>query len=101
MLPVGGVEITGEGPGARLAEALKLNRAPGIGIGQLDMAGIITLDEQAKLVRELPIVALHGEGWARQQLAGLVDQAQQLLDVYGERGAMLKAAASFVAARRK
>ena len=54
-----------------------------------------------KAAGKATLVALHGEGWARQQLAGLVDQAQQLLDVYGERGAMLKAAASFVAARRK
>ena len=47
------------------------------------------------------LVALHGEGWARSQLAGLVDQAQGLLEVYGERGAMLRAAAAFVATRRK
>jgi farnesyl diphosphate synthase len=47
------------------------------------------------------LVALHGVDWARRQLAGLVGQAQELLDVYGERGAVLKAAASFVAERRK
>lgn len=46
------------------------------------------------------LVALHGPEWARRQLTGLVDQAQGLLDIYGARAAMLKAAASFVAERR-
>lgn len=46
------------------------------------------------------LVALHGSEWARRQLTGLVDQAQGLLDIYGARAAMLKAAASFVAERR-
>ena len=46
------------------------------------------------------LVSLHGVDWARRQLAGLVAQAQDLLDVYGERAAMLKAAARFVAERR-
>ena len=46
------------------------------------------------------LVALHGVDWARRQLAGLVGQAQELLEVYGERGAVLKAAARFVAERR-
>ncbi|WP_457940036.1 polyprenyl synthetase family protein [Mesorhizobium sp. 10J20-29] len=54
-----------------------------------------------KAAGKATLVALHGEDWARLQLAGLVTQAQELLDIYGERGAMLKAAASFVAARRK
>ncbi len=47
------------------------------------------------------LVAIHGVEWATRQLAGLVAQARDLLDVYGERSAMLQAAASFVAARRK
>ncbi|MEO5323870.1 polyprenyl synthetase family protein [Mesorhizobium sp. CC13] len=45
------------------------------------------------------LVALHGADWARAQLAGLVTQAHALLEPFGERAAMLKAAASFVAAR--
>lgn len=45
------------------------------------------------------LVSLHGANWARNQLAGLVDQAHALLEPFGERGAMLKAAASFVADR--
>ncbi len=47
------------------------------------------------------LVGMHGAEWARRQLAGLVDQAQGLLDIYGERAAMLKSAAIFVAERRK
>ena len=43
---------------------------------------------------------LHGVDWARRQLDGLVGQAHELLEPYGESAAMLKAAASFVAARR-
>jgi farnesyl diphosphate synthase len=46
------------------------------------------------------LVALHGPGWTQKQLAGLVGQAYELLAPYGERAAMLKSAASFVAARR-
>ena len=45
------------------------------------------------------LVSLHGADWARSQLAGLVTQAHALLEPFGERGAMLKAAASFVAER--
>jgi len=47
------------------------------------------------------LAALHGEAWARRQLAGLVAQACALLEPYGERAAMLAAAASFVASRRR
>jgi len=46
------------------------------------------------------LVELHGADWARGQLQGLVGQAQALLEPYGERAALLKAAASFVATRR-
>jgi farnesyl diphosphate synthase len=45
------------------------------------------------------LAALHGEDWARRQLAGLVAQARALLEPYGARAAMLADAASFVAAR--
>ena len=45
------------------------------------------------------LVSLHGANWARSQLAGLVTQAHALLEPFGERAAMLKAAASFVAER--
>lgn len=45
------------------------------------------------------LVALHGTDWARSQLHGLVKQAHELLEPYGEQAALLKAAASFVAIR--
>ncbi|MER8651283.1 polyprenyl synthetase family protein [Mesorhizobium sp. M0586] len=45
------------------------------------------------------LVALHGANWARSQLHGLVKQAHELLEPYGEQAALLKAAASFVAVR--
>lgn len=45
------------------------------------------------------LVALHGTNWARSQLNGLVKQAHELLEPYGEQAALLKAAASFVAIR--
>jgi len=45
------------------------------------------------------LVALYGEEWSRTQLSGLVAQTHELLGVYGERSAMLKAAASFIAER--
>ncbi|MET2832728.1 polyprenyl synthetase family protein [Mesorhizobium shangrilense] len=45
------------------------------------------------------LVALHGATWARSQLQGLVDQAHALLEPYGERAALLKEAAKFVAVR--
>ena len=47
------------------------------------------------------LVALHGVDWARTQLAGLIGQAHDLLHPYGERAALLRQAASFVANRRK
>ena len=46
------------------------------------------------------LVDLHGEDWARNQLRGLVGQAQALLEPYGERAGLLRAAAAFVATRR-
>ncbi|UVK42182.1 polyprenyl synthetase family protein [Mesorhizobium sp. AR07] len=45
------------------------------------------------------LVALHGANWARGQLNGLVEQAHELLEPYGEQAALLKEAATFVAAR--
>lgn len=45
------------------------------------------------------LVALHGEAWARKQLGGLVQQAEELLEPYGEAADVLKAAARFVAER--
>jgi farnesyl diphosphate synthase len=45
------------------------------------------------------LVALHGADWARRQLHGLVGQAHALLEPYGGSAALLRAAASFVAAR--
>lgn len=46
------------------------------------------------------LVAMHGPDWARDQLRGLVAQAQSLLEPYGERADTLAAAAAFIAARR-
>ena len=45
------------------------------------------------------LVSLHGADWARAQLTGLVNQAHDLLEPFGARAIMLKAAASFVAER--
>lgn len=45
------------------------------------------------------LVALHGETWARRQLDGLVAQARTLLEPFGERAGILKAAAIFIANR--
>ncbi|MDX8523291.1 polyprenyl synthetase family protein [Mesorhizobium sp. MSK_1335] len=45
------------------------------------------------------LAALHGPDWARGQLHGLIDQAHGLLEPYGEQAELLKAAATFVAAR--
>lgn len=46
------------------------------------------------------LAALHGVEWARRQLAGLVEQAQDLLAAHGDEAALLRAAARFVAERR-
>ncbi|WP_256752662.1 polyprenyl synthetase family protein [Mesorhizobium sp. Mes31] len=45
------------------------------------------------------LVALHGAAWARGQLNGLVEQAHELLEPYGDSALLLKEAAKFVAAR--
>lgn len=45
------------------------------------------------------LVSLHGADWARAQLAGLVTQAHDLIEPFGDRAIMLKAAASFIADR--
>ncbi|MCZ8547431.1 polyprenyl synthetase family protein [Mesorhizobium qingshengii] len=45
------------------------------------------------------LVALHGAAWARGQLSGLVEQAHELLEPYGDSALLLKEAATFVAAR--
>jgi farnesyl diphosphate synthase len=47
------------------------------------------------------LVALNGPDWARRQLAGLVEQAQALLEPYGERARLLSDAAAFIADRRR
>lgn len=46
------------------------------------------------------LAALHGVDWARSQLSGLIGQAHAILEPYGERAAILKSAASFIADRR-
>ncbi len=43
--------------------------------------------------------AMHGEAWARQQLKGLVRQAEDLLEPFGDQARVLKDAANFVAKR--
>lgn len=45
------------------------------------------------------LVAMHGEEWSRRQLDGLVAQASDLLQPFGEQAALLRAAARFVAYR--
>lgn len=45
------------------------------------------------------LVALHGANWARSQLHGLVGQAHALLDPFGDKAALLKEAATFIATR--
>ncbi|RIK84516.1 MAG: farnesyl-diphosphate synthase [Hyphomicrobiales bacterium] len=45
------------------------------------------------------LVSLHGIDWTRRQLDGLVAQAGELLEPFGDRAALLRAAARFVAAR--
>lgn len=47
------------------------------------------------------LVALHGIDWTRNQLKGLVTQAEQLLEPFGEKAAILKQAAHFIANREK
>jgi farnesyl diphosphate synthase len=47
------------------------------------------------------LVGLNGVDWARSQLRGLVAQAHELLKPYGPAAATLKAAANFVATRRR
>jgi farnesyl diphosphate synthase len=44
--------------------------------------------------------ALYGEAWTRKRLAELIDEAEALLSPYGEKAAVLKAAARFVAYRK-
>jgi farnesyl diphosphate synthase len=47
------------------------------------------------------LASLHGEDWTRRQLAGLVAQAHDLLEPWGERARILREAATFIAARGK
>jgi farnesyl diphosphate synthase len=47
------------------------------------------------------LAGLHGEAWARRQLAGLIAQAAAVLEPFGARAALLRQAAAFVGERRK
>ncbi len=47
------------------------------------------------------LAALHGADWARAQLDGLVAQACEMLEPYGEQAAALASAARFIAARNR
>lgn len=46
------------------------------------------------------LVSLHGIDWTRKQLAGLVEQAENLLEPFGEQATILKQAARFIAERQ-
>ena len=46
------------------------------------------------------LVSIHGLEWTRQQLSGLVRQAQALLEPFGSKAALLKEAAQFIAERQ-
>jgi farnesyl diphosphate synthase len=46
------------------------------------------------------LVSLHGVEWAKRQLAGLVEQAEEVLAPFGEKAALLKDAARFIAERQ-
>ncbi|MGU3399640.1 polyprenyl synthetase family protein [Brucellaceae bacterium D45D] len=46
------------------------------------------------------LVSLHGIDWTRKQLAGLVEQAESLLEPFGENANILKQAARFIAERQ-
>lgn len=46
------------------------------------------------------LVSLHGIDWTRKQLAGLVEQAESLLEPFGDNAAILKQAARFIAERQ-
>lgn len=63
-----------------------------------DALGKATGKDQA--AGKATLAALYGVDWARKQLTGLVAQAEALLDPYGPRAAILKAAARFAANRR-
>ena len=45
------------------------------------------------------LVALHGEAWARRKVSELIDEADTAMEPFGERAAMLRALARFVAQR--
>lgn len=47
------------------------------------------------------LVSLHGIDWTRKQLAGLVKQAESLLEPFGEDATILKQAARFIAERQR
>ena len=47
------------------------------------------------------LAALHGEEWARRQLRGLVAQAEEAVAIFTDRAGRLRAAARFVADRRR
>ncbi|MFD1199730.1 polyprenyl synthetase family protein [Brucella gallinifaecis] len=46
------------------------------------------------------LVSLHGIDWTRKQLGGLVEQAESLLEPFGEDATILKQAARFIAERQ-
>jgi len=46
------------------------------------------------------LAGLHGEDWARKQLEGLITQAEELLEPFGEKADILREAARFVARRQ-
>nr|WP_245413586.1 farnesyl diphosphate synthase [Mangrovicella endophytica] len=55
--------------------------------------------DRGKGKKTLP--ALHGHGWTRDKLGDLVDEAEELLQPFGERGSLLAQAARFAATRTR
>ena len=60
---------------------------------------LLDLTADSHQMGKATLAALHGADWAREQLHGLIDQAHALLEPYGDRAALLKEAATFVATR--
>jgi farnesyl diphosphate synthase len=47
------------------------------------------------------LASLHGVGWTRRQLSGLVAQAEELLEPFDEKADVLRQAARFIAERQR
>jgi farnesyl diphosphate synthase len=100
--------ICGRADAAQIARLSEFGSAIGLAFQLADDLLDVTADASAMgkatgkdaAAGKATLVALHGEEWARRQLAGLTDQACALLDVHGSRAVTLQKAARFVASRR-